>query len=218
MDQRPTGCSGRGRTSFRHWRGSVVGDPTEGGQLVSAAKARLSATGIAAALPRADTIPFSSDRQWMATRHDDGRGTGRTAYVKGAAERVLQLFARRPTAASARWTTTGCSRPFRETLTAGYASRAFAVARCDADETIKEAAMAGRPVLVGVQAMLDPQGEDALAAVRPFHTADHSAAARGEVVVSENQVRAWRFLWLHRTVDPHGCPDMGRRSRPPRAP
>lgn len=169
-------------------RWSVVGDPTEGALLVSAAKAGLSAAGITGTLPRADAIPFSSDRQWMATLHHDREGTGRTAYVKGAAERILQMCDGQQLA-------DGSVSPLdhdhvlaavQRLADSGLRLLAFAVARYGADEAFDEASMTGRPVLVGLQAMLDPPREDAAAAVRAFHTAgidvkmitgDHAATA-----------------------------------------
>jgi cation-transporting ATPase F len=57
-------------------RWSITGDPTEAAMLVVAAKAGLTADGIGEASPGLTTIPFSSERQYMATLHrsgDEGR-------------------------------------------------------------------------------------------------------------------------------------------------
>ena len=59
----------------------LTGDPTEAALLVSAGKAGLGPAGIAAAFPRADVIPFSSERQFMATLHE--HRTGGRAGVRG---------------------------------------------------------------------------------------------------------------------------------------
>ncbi len=64
-------------------RWDVVGDPTEGAMLAVAAKAGLAQKRLAASLPRVATIPFSSERQYMATLHRDGEG-GHIVLVKGA--------------------------------------------------------------------------------------------------------------------------------------
>ncbi|KAB2352255.1 HAD-IC family P-type ATPase [Actinomadura rudentiformis] len=59
----------------------LVGDPTEGALVTSAAKA-----GIDSVPDRVETLPFASERQYMATLHQDG-----IVYVKGSVERVLAL-------------------------------------------------------------------------------------------------------------------------------
>ncbi len=69
---------------------AVLGDPTEGALLVAAAKAGIDTAAVADTLPREATIPFSSDRKYMATRHSDRDG-GHVVLVKGAVERVLEL-------------------------------------------------------------------------------------------------------------------------------
>ncbi len=62
----------------------IVGDPTEGALVVSAAKA-----GITQKLPKLDEIPFESEQQYMATLHTDTEEN--TIYVKGSPERVLEM-------------------------------------------------------------------------------------------------------------------------------
>lgn len=65
---------------------SVVGDPTEGALITVAEKAGLSQTGLSAATPRMDAIPFESEYQYMATLHD---AQPRIIYVKGSVEALL---------------------------------------------------------------------------------------------------------------------------------
>ena len=64
------------------------GDPTEGALLTSAGKAGFAHADAEQANPRLDSIPFESDRQYMATQHRlaDGR---QVIYLKGSLERVL---------------------------------------------------------------------------------------------------------------------------------
>ena len=73
-----------------HW--SVVGDPTEGALIAAAAKAELSQSGFAAAMPRLDSIPFESEYQYMATLHD---AASRVIYVKGSVEVLLSRCSQR---------------------------------------------------------------------------------------------------------------------------
>lgn len=60
--------------------GEISGDPTEAALLVSAARA-----GLTEAPSRLATVPFSSERRYMATLHPG------VLYVKGSVERVLDL-------------------------------------------------------------------------------------------------------------------------------
>ncbi|NUT48556.1 MAG: HAD-IC family P-type ATPase, partial [Saccharothrix sp.] len=60
-----------------------VGDPTEAALVVAARKIGLDHADLPA---RADVLPFSSERRFMATRHAND-----VIYVKGAVERLLDL-------------------------------------------------------------------------------------------------------------------------------
>lgn len=62
----------------------IIGDPTEGALVVSAAKA-----GIVEKSPRLDEIPFDSERMYMATLHH--HGDKNVIYVKGSPERTIRL-------------------------------------------------------------------------------------------------------------------------------
>lgn len=185
-------------------RWDVVGDPTEGAMLVVAAKAGLGAGRVAGLLPRLATIPFSSERQYMATLHrDDTRDNtaasraDRVVLVKGAVERVLDLC-------GAQMDADGTVRPLDRTVVlraaddlAGRGLRVLATAMRPADsgesdpdeldpDEFREDTLPGSLVLTGLQAMLDPPRAAATAAVTACHTAgiavkmitgDHAATA-----------------------------------------
>ncbi|NGP54394.1 HAD-IC family P-type ATPase [Thioalkalivibrio sp. XN8] len=68
------------------------GDPTEGALLTLALKAGLDPGRLGDALPRDDTIPFESERRYMATLHHDHEGH-RVIFAKGAPERILEMCA-----------------------------------------------------------------------------------------------------------------------------
>lgn len=70
-------------------RWTVQGDPTEGALMVVAAKAGLDEACERRRLPRLDLVPFESEHQYMATLHDGQLDGPRTAFIKGAVERVL---------------------------------------------------------------------------------------------------------------------------------
>ena len=64
----------------------VEGDPTEGALITAAMKAGYRPSNLVKEMPRIDMIPFESDRQYMATLHDQGKGLPRVIYVKGSIE------------------------------------------------------------------------------------------------------------------------------------
>ncbi|MPZ79005.1 MAG: HAD-IC family P-type ATPase [Actinophytocola sp.] len=177
-------------------RWDVVGDPTEGAMLVIAAKAGLDAGRVADLLPRLATIPFSSERQYMATLHRDTTTTHPTSQVvlvKGAVERVLDLC-------GAQMNTDGTLGPVDRAAVlhtaddlAGRGLRVLATAIHPATgpdesdpEEFGEETLSGSMVLTGLQAMLDPPRAAATTAVAACHTAgiavkmitgDHAATA-----------------------------------------
>ncbi|MGE5136505.1 MAG: cation-translocating P-type ATPase, partial [Gemmatimonadota bacterium] len=178
----------------------LSGDPTEGALLVAAGKAGLNPGDAAALFPRADIIPFSSERQFMATLHehrpDRPPGDGSRRYVvfaKGAAERVLELCDREMAA-------DGTLRPIRgdrvlraagELASSGLRVLAMAMRWAGspggfADQQPAAGPAGGPLVFTGLQAMLDPPRPAAAAAVRTAReagvavkmiTGDHAATA-----------------------------------------
>jgi Ca2+-transporting ATPase len=68
---------------------SIIGDPTEGALVVSAAKAGLMKEELIKSSPRLAEITFESEKQYMATAHrTDGRYV---VYVKGSVEKILSF-------------------------------------------------------------------------------------------------------------------------------
>ncbi|MDY6837052.1 MAG: cation-transporting P-type ATPase [Thermodesulfobacteriota bacterium] len=65
---------------------TVEGDPTEGALITCASKAGIFLEALHQEMPRIDSIPFESARQYMATLHDQGPGKSRVIYVKGSIE------------------------------------------------------------------------------------------------------------------------------------
>ena len=64
---------------------SDAGDPTEQALVRGAETAGIDVADLRATTPRTDEVPFSSERKWMATVHDD------RAYIKGAPAVVVSM-------------------------------------------------------------------------------------------------------------------------------
>ena len=174
---------------------TIVGDPTEAAMLVAAAKAGLTADEVRADYPRVATIPFSSERQYMATLHTlhTRHGGGHALLVKGSVERMLELC-------DTQMGADGAQQPLdRGTVLAevdrlaGEGLRVLAMGVCtDIDPGVEpacfdERSLPGHVTLTGLQAMLDPPREAARSAVAACHSAgiavkmitgDHVATAR----------------------------------------
>jgi P-type Ca2+ transporter type 2C len=68
---------------------SIRGDPTEGSLIVAARKTGMLKARLEEEAPRIDEIPFSANRKYMVTFHDDPKGEV-AVYMKGAPETILK--------------------------------------------------------------------------------------------------------------------------------
>ncbi|EHR50976.1 P-type ATPase, translocating [Saccharomonospora marina XMU15] len=168
---------------------TVVGDPTEAAMLVAARKA-----GLLDVPPRTGTIPFSSQRQYMATLHTAQPNQitqpdqhGHVVFVKGAVERVLALCGAELGPAGPRPLEEATALRAAEDLASqGLRVLATAMAQNVPAERFGEDALAGSLVFTGLQAMFDPPRPAAASAVRSCReagiavkmiTGDHAATA-----------------------------------------
>ena len=165
----------------------ITGDPTEAAMLVVAAKAGVTAEQVRSELPRLSTIPFTSERQYMATLHQSGEE--RVTLVKGAVERILDLCGSQMGADGGEVPLDRAGVLAESTRLAGQGLRVLATGvrththRAGFDDD----ALRGDITLTGLQAMLDPPRTAAAAAVRACHSAgievkmitgDHAETAR----------------------------------------
>lgn len=149
-------------------RWAISGDPTEGALIVAARKARpnwaaLSGTARSGAYARLDEIPFTSERQFMATRH--ATPVGPRLFVKGAVERLLGRCASQmgPAGEVQPLETEVVLAQAREMASQGL--RVLALAQGDgAEEALSEASLSGL-CLLGLVAMIDPPRQSAARAV-----------------------------------------------------
>ncbi len=150
--------------------GTAVGDPTEAAMLTVAQRYGVRPH----ALTRVDTVPFSSERQYMATSHHDP-SAGDLVLVKGAVERVLDLCLHQLDAEGRR-------APLdRESVLAAADRLAASGMRVLATAVDLEpgpqaldgltTAGSGGLAFAGLQAMLDPPRRTAADAVRTCRTA-----------------------------------------------
>jgi len=143
----------------------IIGDPTEGALVVSAAKA-----GITEKLPRLDEIPFESEQMYMATLHEGQEKN--IIYVKGSPERILGRCQNQLTDEGIE--------PLKSEDTlrkademAGEALRLLGMAykTVPKEKTSLEPADIKGLIFLGLQGMIDPPREEAIEAVRKCKTA-----------------------------------------------
>ena len=140
--------------------GAVLGDPTEGCLIVSAAKVGLKREDSERTHPRIDEIPFSSDRKMMSTLHKSPKGF--VVAVKGASSILLERCTHEMK--------NGKPVPMSEArkkevndiahLMAGKALRVLAFAYRQDSAQPSEDDMEKNLTFVGLQAMMDPPREE----------------------------------------------------------
>lgn len=145
---------------------SIAGDPTEGAMIVAAEKAGLSHAETHADAPRLDMIPFESTHMFRATLHeyDDGRWIYKVGALERLLERCSHMLDREgktvPVDAEA-------IRGVAQTLAAD-GMRVIACAKRDGEHVTEELGhhhVSEGMVFLGMQGMIDPPREEAIAAV-----------------------------------------------------
>lgn len=138
----------------------IKGDPTEGALLVSAAKA-----GVTEKFLRLDEIPFESDQQYMATLHKGKKEN--IIYVKGSPEKVLKLCRNQLIDGNIETLRTekilGKSDEFAQDALRVLGMAYKVVNENKTSFSVEE--LDGL-IFLGLQGMIDPPREDAIAAVR----------------------------------------------------
>ncbi|PSN18120.1 carbonate dehydratase [filamentous cyanobacterium CCP5] len=154
---------------------SVAGDPTEGALIVSAHKAGLTLPMLEDALPRLDTIPFESQFQYMATLHGlKNQPDRRRIYLKGSVEAVLSRCQRQLDAQGqpVELDSAAIEEVAHELASQGL--RVLAFAQKDVSlplDQIDPEQLEPDLVFLGLQGMIDPPREAAIAAVHTCQTA-----------------------------------------------
>lgn len=152
--------------ALEHGKVRVHGDPTEAALIVSAEKAGFLHAETHGQMPRLDAIPFEAERQSMATLHklhEEG-----VIYKKGAVERLLE---RSSTALDATGREIPIDKEAIRHAAEGMAAkglRVLAFARRKADSNQKhltDAHVASGLTFLGLQGMMDPPRQEAIAAI-----------------------------------------------------
>jgi cation-transporting P-type ATPase F len=147
---------------------TVEGDPTEGALIACAAKAGIEMETLQQEMPRIDSIPFESARQYMATLHDQGPGESKIVYVKGSIESICLECGVLFTAAGQMDLADAQQIHGRVEAMAGDGLRILAFAR---KEVPAETARIGHEdlqeglVFLGLQGMIDPPRPEAMEAI-----------------------------------------------------
>lgn len=147
---------------------TVEGDPTEGALISCAMKAGLSVETLNQEMPRLDSLPFESARQYMATLHDHGPGKPRVLYVKGSIESLCLECSTLHTASGAMDLADAREIHGRVEAMAGQGLRILAFARKEmAPDTtrITHEDLEQGLTFLGLQGMIDPPRPEALEAI-----------------------------------------------------
>jgi Ca2+-transporting ATPase len=144
----------------------LTGDPTEGALVVAAEKAGLRVAEARGRHTRVDAIPFESEHQYMATLHTDGAGAC-DVFLKGAPEVVLRRCALHDG-----FDAEDVAAEVERLARRGMRVLAVAGKRVDASQAgLAVADVEGGFSLLGLQGMIDPPRQEAVAAVRECHEA-----------------------------------------------
>ncbi len=168
---------------------NIEGDPTEVALITAAAKAGQSREPLEQNLPRIDTLSFESQHQYMATLHGLGTEAGAVIYMKGSVESVLSRC-RDACGAGLEPELLDKDRIHQEVeAMAAKGLRVLALARkvlATPGQSVSHDDVAEGLSFLGLQAMMDPPRQEAIAAVRACQkagiqvkmiTGDHVATA-----------------------------------------
>lgn len=146
--------------------GQVLGDPTEGSLIVSAAKIGLEHKALLKDLPRTHEIPFSSERKMMTTVHAQEKGL--FVAVKGAPDVLLDHCSKLEINGKVRALTADDRKKISEAINAmaGNALRVLGFAYKEiADQPREEADLEKELIFVGLQGMMDPPRSEVKAVI-----------------------------------------------------
>jgi Ca2+-transporting ATPase len=162
----------------------VAGDPTEVALLVLARAAGVERAHELERTPEVRAIPFSSERKWMATVHDDGHV--RTALIKGAPDRLIEHASHELAASGERSLDDGGRERWvqRNRELASQGLRVLAVGQAP-DSHVRDASV-DNLTLIALIGMADPPADGVLETVERLH----AAGIRTIMITGDQQLTA----------------------------
>jgi potassium/sodium efflux P-type ATPase len=149
------------------WR--IEGDPTEGALIIAARKLGFDESKLRRELPREDSIPFESERQYMATLHRDPQGVP-VIYIKGAPEVIIDRC--ESLAGGANLDRKALLEQVAVMTGKGQRVLALAARRLDGSPgELDESQVDSGFELLGLAGMIDPPRQEAIEAVEACHSA-----------------------------------------------
>ncbi|MBD2731336.1 HAD-IC family P-type ATPase [Nostoc sp. FACHB-892] len=153
---------------------NLVGTPTEGALITAANKAGLTQANLEQELPRIDTIPFESQFQYMATMHElDAKRGLNVIYLKGSIEAIIQRCDRMFDAQGqlARLNPAAVQQEVAGMANQGLRVLAFATKEVATKRSLDRNDIDQGLVFLGLQGIIDPPREEAIAAVNACQSA-----------------------------------------------
>ena len=169
----------------QHWK--VHGDPTEGALHVMALKSQLIAREVKAQWPRLDTLPFATEKRYMATLHKNPEEE-HVILVKGAPERILGFCSKQ---IDEQQKLQPLNEEFWQEKTRELASqgmRVIALARktTSAKTELQAADAEVDLIMIALTGISDPPREEAIAAIAECHR----AGIRVKMITGDNPLTA----------------------------
>jgi cation-transporting ATPase F len=145
---------------------TINGDPTEGALIVSALKGGCDEYELNTKYPRIDILPFESDRQYMATLHNDTLKSNNVIYLKGSIEKTLKICDFE--AVDKEIVPIDKEKILLQAESyAGRGLRVLAIAKkIISGDKIHDRELDSGFILLGLAAMMDPPREEAIVAVK----------------------------------------------------
>jgi magnesium-transporting ATPase (P-type) len=169
----------------RDGRWAIHGDPTEAALVVAAEKAGWDVADLRHQHARLDSIPFESERQFMATLDQLGGSDGAVIHLKGAPEVILERCTSVAGLPGTSIDLDDWHRKVESLSTRGY--RVLALAERPAEsQTLDDEHVAGGLLLLGLVGLLDPPREAAIKAVATFR----KAGIRVKMVTGDHKLTA----------------------------